>query len=557
MTARAEQFRRRQQKRAAQRQATPLVLLPDAGTAAALASADVDKAFVDRPVFLDRFEIQADMSTQDPASLLAELAAHYQNAKVAEAMLGTRTQIMDQIAGAFGLGKLVELVDRKGGYVDTVHNVRQGVYATEVEQHRYESRGEYDKTVGAGYRTHPNYIAKGRAAKQQFESGELVDECTGERFRPSDVHHKQRRPTIDHIKSVKSTHNDAGRVLAEVNGVELANQGSNLAVTSKTINSAKRSDQPVEFGKQLAGNATARRAAIERLEASSTMLSEREQKNLTKLKGLEAVDVERLERLEQRATQAMDAQINDAYYKSNKFVKAAGSAAVTEGAKTGLRELVGQVLLEFLSASYDEMMDVWNNGRQEASIWREMTVRLKRIALRTASKWDQYIGRFITGGIAGLLSSLVTTLVNAFITTVRRVARMIREGLVSLARAVKMVLLPPKDADRSTVLHEATKVIVGGAIIIGGVALEEQIDKMLRLLPGLSLIADPAAPAITGALTAMVTGLAIYGLDRLDLFGVNELARQRSIGEMLDQREEAVVAQIEHRHSMLIGKAVG
>ncbi|MBW8066339.1 MAG: hypothetical protein GJU73_02745 [Ferrovum sp.] len=554
MTSRTEQFRRRQQKRAAQRQATPLVLLPDAGTAAALASAEVDNAFVDRPVFLDRFEIQADMSTQDPASLLAELAAHYQNDKVADAMLSTRTQIMDQIAGAFGLGKLVGLVDRKGGYVDTVHNVRQGVYATELERHRYELRGEYD-AVGAAYRTHPNYIAKGRAAKQKFEFGKLFDEYTGERFRPSDVHHKQRRPTIDHIKSVKSTHNDAGRVLAEVDGVELANQDSNLAITSKTVNSAKRSDQPVEFGKRLAEGASPRRADIERLEASSTTLSERERKNLTKLKVLEAVDVERLERQEQRATQAMDTQINDAYYGSNKFVKAAGSAAATEGAKTGLRELVGEVLLEFLSASYDEMMDVWNSGRQEASIWREMTVRLKRIALRTASKWDQYIERFIEGGIAGLLSSLVTTLVNAFITTVRRVARMIREGLVSVARAVKIVLLPPEDADRSTVLHEATKVIVGGAIIIGGVALEEQIDKMLRFLPGLSLIADSAAPAIAGALTAMVTGLAIYGLDRLDLFGVNELARQRSIGEMLDQREEATVAQIEHMHSMLIGKA--
>lgn len=41
-----------------------------------------------------------------------------------------------------------------GGNVDTIHNVRSGVYATEEEQVRYESRGKYNSDP---YHKHDNY----------------------------------------------------------------------------------------------------------------------------------------------------------------------------------------------------------------------------------------------------------------------------------------------------------------------------------------------------------------------------------------------------------------
>ncbi len=56
---------------------------------------------------------------------------------------------------SFGLDFLL-FEDKKGGNVDTISNVRQGIWATEEEQRKYSSQlGSYD---AAAYHTHNNYI---------------------------------------------------------------------------------------------------------------------------------------------------------------------------------------------------------------------------------------------------------------------------------------------------------------------------------------------------------------------------------------------------------------
>ncbi|UUF24960.1 hypothetical protein NQB67_04285 [Escherichia coli] len=51
--------------------------------------------------------------------------------------------MVKSLVTSFGLDFLL-LNDRKGGDVDTIHNVRNGIYATEAERQRYEGRGDYD-----------------------------------------------------------------------------------------------------------------------------------------------------------------------------------------------------------------------------------------------------------------------------------------------------------------------------------------------------------------------------------------------------------------------------
>lgn len=50
-----------------------------------------------------------------------------------------RQRLLHSIIGPFGLGSIVSAWDKVGGNVDTIHNVRSGVYATEEEQVRYEA----------------------------------------------------------------------------------------------------------------------------------------------------------------------------------------------------------------------------------------------------------------------------------------------------------------------------------------------------------------------------------------------------------------------------------
>ncbi len=84
--------------------------------------------------------------------------------------------MVKSLVTSFGLDFLL-LNDRKGGDVDTIHNVRNGIYATEAERQRYEGRGDYDSHH---YHSHENYIATNRKGKRAHQAGTLTDAYTGE-----------------------------------------------------------------------------------------------------------------------------------------------------------------------------------------------------------------------------------------------------------------------------------------------------------------------------------------------------------------------------------------
>lgn len=136
----------------------------------------------------------------------------------------------------FGLDFLL-VQDKQGGDVDTIHNVRNGIWATDKEKQVYENREKYDSHA---YHSDKNYIARGKKDKQLQKDGVLADNYTGEILKDEKgIRH------LDHIISAKEIHDDAGRVLAGLDGVELANMDSNLQSTYWAINNAKK-DYPME-----------------------------------------------------------------------------------------------------------------------------------------------------------------------------------------------------------------------------------------------------------------------------------------------------------------------
>ncbi len=96
--------------------------------------------------------------------------------------------VVKSLTTSFGLDFLL-LEDKHGGDVNTIHNAREGVYATDAERQRYEQREGYDSHH---YHSHENYIATNRAGKKAHEAGTLTDTYTGERFAANDK--KEPRP---------------------------------------------------------------------------------------------------------------------------------------------------------------------------------------------------------------------------------------------------------------------------------------------------------------------------------------------------------------------------
>lgn len=110
--------------------------------------------------------------------------------------------IVQSLVTSFGLDFLL-LKDKKGGDVDTVHNVRNDIWATEEEKNRYQDRGEYDSHA---YHSHENYKETNRKGKQKKLAGELTDSYTGETFSQHDV------TNLDHIIAAYEVHNDPAQI---------------------------------------------------------------------------------------------------------------------------------------------------------------------------------------------------------------------------------------------------------------------------------------------------------------------------------------------------------
>ena len=141
--------------------------------------------------------------------------------------------IMQSLITSFGLDFLVH--DQHGGDVDTIHNVREVgkdpnmKYKSAQNQADYENRGAYDK---AAYHSDSRYRQIVKEAKKNFdENGTMVDDAyvPGNKVVPrrNNTIPREKQAQLDHVLAAEYIHNDPGRILAELDGLDLANSERN------------------------------------------------------------------------------------------------------------------------------------------------------------------------------------------------------------------------------------------------------------------------------------------------------------------------------------------
>ena len=471
--------------------------------------------------------ISVEVSAAEIEALLSDLRASFNKDRLEQILGETKRGVISSIAGPFGLGKLISAYDKTGGNVDTVHNAREGVYATNKERQRYDGRGGYNSK---DYHGHKDYKGKNKRDSMLQDDGGLTDSYTGKVLKKDSNRH------LDHTISANEVHNDAGRILAEVDGPSIANAESNLNSTSEHINnkSGKGALTTAEFLSKLERTAPARKARIEELSGKQE-LTIKERRELERLREHDAVDADRMRQIDDDARKDYNSNINREYYTSKKFIKNTVNTGVDEGAKMGAQQAFGYLLVEFFSSSMAEIMDAYNNGLEGDNLYYDIKMRLIRVGRSVAGKWKGVIVGFSAGFISGFISNLITTLVNMFVTTAKRFVRMIREGVFSLLKALKLVLFPPAGMSFVETMHEAMKLIAAGGIVIAGVALEEVIEKFILGVPFLTPFASVATAVIVGSLTAIAMSLVAYLIDKMDILGVIQSQETKFILDNLNK----------------------
>lgn len=167
---------------------------------------------------------------------------------------------------------------------------------------------------------------------------------------------------------------------------------------------------------------------------------------------------------------------------------------------------------------FDEILDIYkngfSNGFENDRFFSVLKERLKNIALRIQEKWKDVAIAFKDGFLSGFISNLVTTAINMFVTTGKRVVRIIREGIYSLFKAVKMLIFPPENMTYEEAMYEAKKVIASGLIITLGVIAEQYIDSLIKGSVILEPLSDILTTIFVGAITGLAVTMTVYYIDK-------------------------------------------
>lgn len=413
--------------------------------------------------------------------------------------------VTKSLVTTFGLDFLL-FEDKKGGDVDTIQNVRQDIWATEAEKIKYENREKYDS---AAYHQHHNYIQKGRNDKQAQENGTLKD-----KYRKDKNLSKGQNRDLDHIISAHEIHNDAGRMLAGLDGVELANQDSNLSSTASSINRTKKQHSVDKFLNNLPETINNREIELSKLNQKlhgmpqSTpqerhefqQVQDKIRKKQQSLDELKQVDSESMKKVDEKARAETEKQINS-YYQSTKFFKASLTSAGIAGLKMGLRETLGLILAEIWFEIKAVIPSICVKYKTVEFRIKNFLDDLKDTVLniieRVKQRFKDVVSSFRDATISGVFASLSTTVLNIFLTTTKFWGKIIRETWLNLIKVMKMAFFNPENLSTGELTKATFKILSASIGIIVGMLMHEGLAT-LNSMPLGNLVVDFASALTSG-----------------------------------------------------------
>lgn len=421
-------------------------------------------------------------------------------------------QVISQIIGPFGLSTAM-FEDKDGGNVTTLHNFERednNYVATESDKKLHaQSQKEYDDTLRSEYEVKTKAKAQGAGGKtweqkRQDRINQGTDEYTGHSISSDGLtdtsNGSQVGVDLDHVVSVKEIHankkahlalgEDNGGSEADVTRIRAAiNSDENLALTSMSANRSK-------------GDKDLKEWADKKRKDGSTNTEHYE------------LDEKRVAQKYKEAKKHIDSTVNKALLKkqTTELLATGGQQAM----QMGVRQALGVLLTELVNALFNEFKVLIKQGVEAGkTLFEEIRQRLARVVESVAKKAPDALSQLFQGGISGFMSNLLTFLVNNFLSTAKRFVRVIREGLISLFRAFKMIFFPPKNMSASEALQEGLKILTATILTAVGILLETTVNTFVASIPVLGAFASIISPVLIGIMTGLLSAFLAYQIDAL------------------------------------------
>lgn len=416
-------------------------------------------------------------------------------------------QVLSQIIGPFGLSTAM-FADKNGGNVTTLHNFKRqdaDYVATESDKVLHaQSKKQYStKDVRPEYeiKTAPNAKASGEATWEKKRSDKInsgIDEYTGLAVSAD-------RADLDHVVSISEVHNDpmmhlalgkvtidkeTGQLKADVSQIrKIVNSDENLALTDRSLNRSKGDKNLEEW------------VATERKDGTT---------NAEKF----GVDKERVEKKYKTAKSHIENNAKNGLLKKQK--SELFSTGIDQAIRMGMRQALGLLLTELVNGLFNEFKVLLKQGVEAGkTLFEEIRQRLARVIMSVVRKIPDAVGQMFQGGISGFMSNLLTFLINNFISTAKRFVTVIREGLLGLFRAFKMIFFPPKHMTGDQALQEGLKILTTVVITSVGILLNETVATFMATVPFLKPFADSITSVLIGIMTGLLSAFLAYQIDCL------------------------------------------
>lgn len=246
------------------------------------------------------------------------------------------------------------------------------------------------------------------------------------------------------MAAAKEIHDNRGRVLAGLDGPQLANSPDNLKMTNEHTNKSKKADDMKNF-----------------LKKHSNEYTEAERKRM--------LDADR------RARRAIEKKIEMAYYTSAKFRRDLMAATAKVSIKMGARQALGVVFTEIWFAVKKEFEKLEQTGIKLKEFLIAVGNGIKNGFASAKRKFSQLFDAFLNGAIAGALSSLVTSICNIFFTTAKNGVTIMRQVFPSLVEAAKVLFINPECYPFGERMKAVLKILATGASVAVGIIVGQAV----------------------------------------------------------------------------------
>lgn len=229
------------------------------------------------------------------------------------------------------------------------------------------------------------------------------------------------------------------------------------------------------------------------------------------------------------AQQTMDTKTNETVFDNIRKDRDVQKVLAKDAAQASGHQSLGDLILFIIKPLYYELRSCLTHGIEAgvgaSDFSQALSIRLGRMKDYILKNAVVLLKDVAVGFIKNFVSMLLEGIVNCFVGVFKNIMRMVKEGFKVLMQTVP--ILRDKHSSMAQKGDAILKLVAGSLSVFAAIGLESWLSGLG--LPG------PLPILLSSVLTAVITALVMFLLDKLDLFGVNQAIKKQRIDELLEQ----------------------